>query len=65
MAQSKGSQSKGRAKSGPGPRDPAYDLMLRLDRLEELREDMDELGVESLAQLDHLIEELHQQLGDT
>jgi hypothetical protein len=39
-----------------------YDDMELLERLETLREDMEELGITSLAQLIARIEELHRQL---
>jgi DNA anti-recombination protein RmuC len=39
-----------------------YDLMLLLDRLETLREDMDELGIRTREELDARIAELHRQL---
>lgn len=39
-----------------------YDLLTRLDRLEELREDMVELGIDDRAQLESLIADLNTQL---
>ncbi len=53
-------------RNGAGRRaDPEYDLLLLLDRLEELREDMQELGITSLQQLEARIRELHEQLPDS
>jgi len=44
--------------------DPAeYDLTLHLERLESLEEDMEELGVTTLAEVRQRIQELHDQLG--
>jgi hypothetical protein len=39
-------------------------LLLRLDRLEELREDMLELGVTTLTELEAEIQQLEQQIDD-
>jgi PHD/YefM family antitoxin component YafN of YafNO toxin-antitoxin module len=39
-------------------------LLIQLDRLEELREDLLELGITSLAELDERIAELEQQVGE-
>ncbi len=39
-----------------------YDDMELLERLETLREDMEELGVTTLAQVNQRIKELHRQL---
>lgn len=36
-----------------------HELLLELDRLEELREDLIELGIRSIEELDARIEELH------
>ncbi len=36
-----------------------HELLLELDRLEELREDLVELGIRSIEELDARIEELH------
>ncbi len=36
-----------------------YKLMFELERLESLREDMEELGVKSLAEVEARIAELH------
>jgi hypothetical protein len=38
--------------------------MLLLDRLEELREDMDELGITTREQLEARIRQLHAKLDD-
>lgn len=37
-------------------------MLERLDRLESLREDMDELGIVSLAELNTRIQELHDRI---
>jgi hypothetical protein len=42
-----------------------YEEMELLERLETLREDMEDLGVTSLAEVIQRIEELHQQLDTT
>ncbi len=39
-----------------------HELLLELDRLEELREDLIELGIRSIEELDARIEELHRLL---
>ncbi len=39
-----------------------YELMLHLERLESLREEMEELGIASLAELERKIDELHREL---
>ena len=44
--------------------DPLYDTLLLLDRLEELREDMEELGITSLDELSLRIAEIEARLGD-
>jgi hypothetical protein len=44
--------------------DPVHEQLLLLDRLEELREDMEELGITSLEQLRQRIVELEAQLDD-
>lgn len=36
-----------------------YDLMLELDRLEEIREDLLDLGLRSLDEIEARIDELH------
>lgn len=36
-----------------------HELLLELDRLEELREDLLELGIRSIEELDARIEDLH------
>lgn len=41
-----------------------YDLMLHLERLETLREDMEELGIRSLEELERQIAEIHRQLDE-
>jgi hypothetical protein len=44
--------------------DPLHESLLLLDRLEELREDMEELGITSLAELRQRIVELEAQFED-
>ncbi len=44
--------------------DPLHETLLQLDRLEELREDMEELGISSLEQLRQRIIELEAHLDD-
>lgn len=44
--------------------DPIHETLLLLDRLEELREDMEELGIASLEELRQRIVELEAQLDD-
>ncbi|MDA8218523.1 MAG: hypothetical protein M0Z94_12990 [Dehalococcoidales bacterium] len=39
-----------------------YDIMVYLERLESLREEMEELEVSSLAELDAKIRELHEEI---
>lgn len=39
-----------------------HELLLELDRLEELREDLIELGIHSIEELDARIEQLHRLL---
>ncbi len=41
-----------------------YDLMMELDRLESLREEMEELGVSTLAEIEAKIRELNAKLDD-
>jgi hypothetical protein len=45
-----------------GAEEIAYEEMELLERLETLREDMEDLGVTTLAEVIQRIEELHQQL---
>lgn len=44
--------------SEPKPGKRVYDLMLELDRLEELREDLEERGLKTIEQIEQRIEEL-------
>lgn len=44
--------------------DPTYDRLVLLDRLEELREDMRELGVRSLDEIEQRIAEIEIELAD-
>ncbi|MCL4465394.1 MAG: hypothetical protein M1401_05830 [Chloroflexi bacterium] len=41
-----------------------YKLMLVLEQLESLREDMEELGVTTLAEVEQRIADLHRQLDE-
>ena len=45
-------------------RDPLFDKLALLDRLEELREDMLELGITTLAELDARIASLDAEISD-
>lgn len=42
-----------------------YDLMLELDRLEEIREDLLELGLRTLDEVEARIEELNRLIDET
>jgi hypothetical protein len=44
--------------------DPLFDKLAQLDRLEELREELLELGVTTLAQLEARIAALEAEIGD-
>jgi hypothetical protein len=44
--------------------DPLFDTMVELDRLEELLEEMSELGITSVAELEARIGELEAQIDD-
>ncbi|HZO74448.1 MAG TPA: hypothetical protein VFB60_19755 [Ktedonobacteraceae bacterium] len=44
--------------------DNEYDTMELLERLETLREDMEDLGVTTLAEVIQRIEELHRQMDE-
>ena len=48
-----------------GAEEIEYEEMELLERLETLREDMEDLGVTTLAEVIQHIEELHQQLDTT
>ena len=39
-----------------------YDLMMELDRLESLKEEMEELGVRNLAEIEARMDDLHARL---
>ncbi len=52
----------GREEEGHVTDQQEYELMLHLERLESLREEMEELGISSLAELERKIDELHRQL---
>ena len=47
-----------------GQVDPIHESLLLLDRLEELREDMEDLGINSLEELRQRIVALEAQLDD-
>lgn len=51
------------AKSGVP--DIVFEQMLQLDRLEELLEELSELGISSVAELEGRISELEARIGDT
>ena len=51
-------------RDGDEPTTVEYDEMELLERLETLREDMEELGITSLAQLVERIEHLHRRLDE-
>ncbi len=46
------------------PDQEEYDLMMKLDELETLKEEMEELSVSSLAEIEARIAELSRQLDD-
>ena len=48
----------------PRQTDPLHEALLLLDRLEELREEMEEIGVTSLEEVRQRIAELEAQLDD-
>ncbi|CCF85299.1 hypothetical protein [Nitrolancea hollandica] len=50
--------------STPPSQPPLYDLLTELDRLEEIREDLEELGLRTLEEVDARIEELNQLIDD-
>ena len=41
-----------------------YELLLELDRLEELREDLQERGLRTLEEVERRIAELHQRIDE-
>jgi polyhydroxyalkanoate synthesis regulator phasin len=45
-------------------RDPLYDKLVLLDRLEDLLEEMEELGVTDIVQLTAMIDELEREIDD-
>jgi uncharacterized small protein (DUF1192 family) len=45
-------------------RDPDFEKLTQLDRLEELREELLELGITTLAELDARIAALESEIGD-
>ena len=45
-------------------RDPDFEKLTQLDRLEELREELLELGLTTLAELDARIAALESEIGD-
>jgi hypothetical protein len=46
-------------------RDPDYDLLLLLDRLEELREEMLDIGIRSIDDIEARIAEIESQVIDS
>lgn len=46
------------------PEQEEYDLMMLLDQLETIKEEMEELGVSTLAEVEARIEELSQRLDE-
>lgn len=48
----------------PPSQPPLYDLLMELDRLEEIREDLEEFGLRTLEEVDTRIEELNQLIDD-
>jgi uncharacterized small protein (DUF1192 family) len=44
--------------------DAVFQKMILLDRLEELREDLEELGISTLDELNERIAALEQEIGD-
>ena len=54
----------GRASDDEQPVD-AHELLLRLDLAVEVLEGLDELGVDTRAELEGLIERLERQIGET
>lgn len=46
----------------PAPDSAEYDLMLQLEQLESLKEEMEELGVRTLAEIEARIAELNARL---
>lgn len=48
----------------PPRQPPLYDLLTELDRLEEIREDLEEFGLRTLEEVDTRIEELNQLIDD-
>lgn len=49
----------------PQQSDPLYESLLLLDRLEELREDMEELGITTIGELRQRIVALEAQFDDS
>lgn len=48
----------------PPSETPLYDLLTELDRLEEIREDLEEMGLRTLEEVDARIEELNQTIDE-
>ena len=60
-----GNQDNVREEEASGALNPSeYDALLRLEQLESLEEDMQDLGVTTLDEVRRLIAELHRQLDD-
>lgn len=50
--------------TSPPSQPPLYDLLTELDRLEEIREDLEELGFQTLEEVNARIAELNQLIDD-
>ena len=48
----------------PPNQPPLYDLLTELDRLEEIREDLEELGLRTIEEVDARIADLNQLIDD-
>ncbi len=48
----------------PPNQPPLYDLLTELDRLEEIREDLEELGLRTIEEVNARIAELNQLIDD-
>lgn len=64
MAKPKAKRPKNAKPGASGDSDPAFDTMLELDRLEELLEELNELGLSSVAELEARIHALEAQIDD-
>lgn len=50
--------------STPPNQPPLYELLTELDRLEEIREDLEEMGLRTLDEVDARIAELNQRIDE-